>query len=87
MKQIELPLFKREFDVGDLVIIVGKSVGDVLGKGWYGSDFCYGDEGRIERVNVLAYNNSFLPDRTAPLGTKLYIILGGAFLAEDLRRV
>ena len=85
MKQIELPLFK--FDVGDLVKIVGKSVGEKLGEGFFGSNFYYGQQEWVESVNVLACNNTFLPDRTAPLGTKIYVILGGAFLAEDLRRV
>ena len=83
MEQMELP-FMVEFEEGDKVKIVNKTLGDPLGVGW-GRRVHAGMITHIGRVKISDVYTSI--QNPPPIGTKYYIVHGGVFNGSDLRRV
>ena len=73
-----------EFEENERVMILSKSMGDPLGRG-YAYNMYKGEFGYVELVRISdGISNSLIT--YPPKGTKYYTVKGGLFLGNDLRR-
>jgi len=84
VEQMELP-FVIEFMEEERVMILSKSMGDPLGRG-YACDMFKGQIALIEGVKISDGETNSHIFNCPPKGTKYYTVNGGLFLAGDLRR-